>query len=390
MSILPSCDMNYYRCYWFSEIEGVQREVDILISHTDMNHARMVASWYVTNIAHFDDYPINIKEFGSPCFVINHEWNSIQIISSIFTIKQAFKLLTDIGMEITNINSLNNPLDSYLQRIILGMLRKTYGLSNDDPFTMEVEEDIMVDGRFTPTQLIKITDLITHILTDAKELYVKTKWIIGGDNMTIFIKSIEILQQTLNQWDIINAKEQTKKLIGVMEDVEWEYIEYERARDHQVQNQITIPNLNNILAHNQWVSAHKLYELHSSESKKIEQRYQTIYRKVLLKRVTYITWVRGEMSSTVWSRESILHFFIRKFEYMLIFMSYIIAIILESKWNYRYRWNTLYIIWLIGLVFQFTHLIHTRYRYFKLVFLVGWFIFVGILWYFIASNLALI
>jgi len=86
----------------------------------------------------------------------------------------------------------------------------------------------------------------------------------------------------------MNAKEQTKKLIDLMEHVESEYIEYEKARDHKVQSQTTIPNLNTILAHNQWVSAHKLYELQSAENSKVEQRYQTIYRTVLMKWILYI------------------------------------------------------------------------------------------------------
>jgi len=382
--------MNYYHCYWFSEIDGVQREVDILIAHTEMNHARMIASWYITNMSHFDNYPIDIKEFGSPRFTINHEWESIEVISSLFTIKEAFKLLSNIGMEVTSIDSLAHPLKPNLQRIIRGMLRKEFGLSNDDPFTLEVEEDVWENWQFTPTQLIKITDLITHILTDAKELYVKTKWVIGGDNMNLLTKIIEMLQQTLSQWDIMNAKEQTKKLIDLMEHVESEYIEYEKARDHKVQSQTTIPNLNTILAHNQWVSAHKLYELQSAENSKVEQRYQTIYRTVLMKWILYIKWVWSEMSSTVWPHGNILNFFIRKFEYMLIFMSCIMVIILQSWWHHNYWGNSLYVLWLIGMIFQLTHTIHTQRRYLKVAFLSGGMAFIGIVWYLVASNLALI
>jgi len=45
-------------------------------------------------------------------------------------------------MEVTSIDSLAHPLKPNLQRIIRGMLRKEFGLSNDDPFTLEVEEDV--------------------------------------------------------------------------------------------------------------------------------------------------------------------------------------------------------------------------------------------------------
>jgi hypothetical protein len=38
-----------------------------------------------------------------------------------------------------------------------------------------IESDNAIDGEYTPTQLIKITDLVTHILEDSKELYVKAK-----------------------------------------------------------------------------------------------------------------------------------------------------------------------------------------------------------------------
>jgi hypothetical protein len=38
-----------------------------------MNQARMIASWYITNISHFDEYPIDAKEFGSVSVMINHE-----------------------------------------------------------------------------------------------------------------------------------------------------------------------------------------------------------------------------------------------------------------------------------------------------------------------------
>jgi hypothetical protein len=68
-----------------------------------------------------------------------------------------------------------------------------------------------------------------------------------------------------------------------MEQVESEYIEFEKARDHQVESQIVIPNLNTILAHNQRVAADKLYELHSTETHKVEQWYETIYHKVFQK-----------------------------------------------------------------------------------------------------------
>lgn len=382
--------MNYYHCYWFSEINGTQREVDILIAHEDSNHARMVASWYVTNISHFDEYPIDIHEFGSPRFTINHEWEEVEVISSLFTIKEAFKLMNDIGMDITSIDSLSHPLKPNLQRIIRWMLRQEFGISSDDPFTLEVEEDISADGQLTPTQLITITDLITHILQDAKELYVKTKWVIGGENMILFTKSIEMLQQTLGMWDIMTAKEQTKKLIDLMERVEWEYIEYERARDHDVQSQIVIPNLNTILAHNQWVSAHKLYDLQTAENSRVEQWYQTIYRTVLLKWVLYIKWVFNEIWSTVWAHSNIVSYFIRKFEYMIIFMSFIVVILLKS-WAHSHYWgNVLYVIGLAGLALQCSHIIHTQRWYLKLAFLWWWILCSASVWYVIASNLALI
>lgn len=382
--------MNYYHCYWFSEINDTQREVDILVAHTDPNHARMVASWYVTNISHFDNYPIDINEFWAPRFIINHEWEQVEIISSLFTIKEAFRLLTDIGMDVASVDSLAHPLKPGLQRIIWGMLRKELGISNDDPFTAEIEDDVMVNGELTATQLITITDLITHILQDARELYVKTKGVIWGENMILFTKSIEMLQQTLSRGDIMLAKEQTKKLIELMEHVEWEYIEYERARDHQVESQIVIPNLNTILAHNQWVSAHKLYDLQTAENNKVEQRYQTIYRTVFLKWVLYLKWIYSEIWSTVWSHGNILSYFVRKFEYMVILMSSIVVIILESWWHSHYRGNVLYVIGLAWIALQFSHIVHTQRRYLKLAFLWWWIICSMTLWYFIASNLALI
>lgn len=382
--------MNYYHCYWFSEINDTQREVDILVAHTDPNHARMVASWYVTNISHFDNYPIDINEFWAPRFIINHEWEQVEIISSLFTIKEAFRLLTDIGMDVASVDSLSHPLKPGLQRIIWGMLRKELGISNDDPFTAEIEDDVMVNGELTATQLITITDLITHILQDARELYVKTKGVIWGENMILFTKSIEMLQQTLSRGDIMLAKEQTKKLIELMEHVEWEYIEYERARDHQVESQIVIPNLNTILAHNQWVSAHKLYDLQTAENNKVEQRYQTIYRTVFLKWVLYLKWIYSEIWSTVWSHGNILSYFVRKFEYMVILMSSIVVIILESWWHSHYRGNVLYVIGLAWIALQFSHIVHTQRRYLKLAFLWWWIICSMTLWYFIASNLALI
>ena len=382
--------MSYYHCYWFCEIEDDQREVDILLSHNDMNQARMIASWYITNISHFDEYPIDIKEFGNVSFMINHEWESVNVISSLFTIKEAFKLLTDMGMEITTVDSLTHPLKLNLQQIIRWMLRKEFWLSNDDPFTTAIESDESINGELTPTQLIKITDLITHILGDSKELYVKTKGIIGGENMALLTKSIATLQQTLMQWDIITAKEQTKRLIWLMESVEWEYIEYERARDHQIESQIIIPNLNTILAHNQRIAADKLYELHSTEMHKVEQRYQTIYHKVFKKAVLYIKWWRSEISATIWWHGSIVHYFIRKFEYMLIFMSLIVVAILESDWIARYRGNVLFIIALAGFSLQLTHLIHTKHWYTKAWFATFMVIIISMIWYFIASNLALI
>lgn len=382
--------MNYYHCYWFSEINDTQREVDILVAHTDPNHARMVASWYVTNISHFDNYPIDINEFWAPRFIINHEWEQVEIISSLFTIKEAFRLLTDIGMDVASVDSLSHPLKPGLQRIIWGMLRKELGISNDDPFTAEIEDDVMVNGELTATQLITITDLITHILQDARELYVKTKGVIWGENMILFTKSIEMLQQTLSRGDIMLAKEQTKKLIELMEHVEWEYIEYERARDHQVESQIVIPNLNTILAHNQWVSAHKLYDLQTAENNKVEQRYQTIYRTIFLKWVLYLKWIYSEIWSTVWSHGNILSYFVRKFEYMVILMSSIVVIILESWWHSHYRGNVLYVIGLAWIALQFSHIVHTQRRYLKLAFLWWWIICSMTLWYFIASNLALI
>lgn len=382
--------MNYYHCYWFSEINDTQREVDILVAHTDPNHARMVASWYVTNISHFDNYPIDINEFWAPRFIINHEWEQVEIISSLFTIKEAFRLLTDIGMDVASVDSLAHPLKPGLQRIIWGMLRKELGISNDDPFTAEIEDDVMVNGELTATQLITITDLITHILQDARELYVKTKGVIWGENMILFTKSIEMLQQTLSRGDIMLAKEQTKKLIELMEHVEWEYIEYERARDHQVESQIVIPNLNTILAHNQWVSAHKLYDLQTAENNKVEQRYQTIYRTVFLKWVLYLKWIYSEIWSTVWSHGNMLSYFVRKFEYMVILMSSIVVIILESWWHSHYRGNVLYVIGLAWIALQFSHIVHTQRRYLKLAFLWWWIICSMTLWYFIASNLALI
>jgi hypothetical protein len=381
--------MSYYHCYWFSEIWDDQREVDILLAHTDVNQARMIASWYVTNISHFDEYPIDIKEFGSVSMMINHEWESINIISSLLTIKEAFKLLTDIGMEVTAVDSIAHPLKPNLQQMVRGMLRKEFGISNDDPFTTAIESDSS-NGDLSPTQIIKITELITNILHDAKELYVKTKWTIGGENIALLTKDIEMLQQTLAQWDINTAKELTKKLIPIMEQVESEYIEYERARDHEVESQITIPNLNTILAHNQWVSANKLYELHAQEKNKVEQRYETIYHKVFQKSVLYIKWVWSEIAATVWPHGNLVHYLIRKFEYMLIFMSFIIVILLGSDWHARYRWNSLFVIALAGFALQCSHMIHTKHWYIKAWFVLGMMSMMGAIWYFVASNLALI
>lgn len=270
------------------------------------------------------------------------------------------------------------------------MLRKEFWLSNDDPFTMVVESDISDSWEMTPTQLIKVTDLVTHILEDSKELYVKAKWTIGWENMALLTKSIEMLQLTLAQWDIITAKEQTKKLISLMESVEWEYIEYERARDHQVESQITIPNLNTILAHNQRVAADKLYELHSNETHKVEQRYQTIYHKVFEKWVLYLKWWWSEIAATITWHGSIVHYFIRKFEYMLIFMSVVVVFILDSGWHTRYRGNVLFVIALAGFALQLSHLMHTKRWFVKAWFAVITMTVMWIIWYFIASNLALI
>gem|GEM_PF-3193189 len=86
----------------------------------------------------------------------------------------------------------------------------------------------------------------------------------------------------------MSAKEQTKRLITLMEKVESEYIDFERARDHHVESQIIIPNLNTILSHNQWVTADKLYELKAHERSKIEQRYETIYHKIFEKWALYL------------------------------------------------------------------------------------------------------
>jgi|GEM_PF-2966851 len=102
-------------------------------------------------------------------------------------------------MEITSVDSIITPLKPNLQHMIWGMLRKEFGISNDNPFTKKVEEDEATNGELTTTQLIKITDLITHILQDAKELYVRVKGIIGGDSFTLFTRAIEQLQQTLEQ-----------------------------------------------------------------------------------------------------------------------------------------------------------------------------------------------
>lgn len=382
--------MNYYHCYWFSEINDIQHEVDILVAHTDMNEARMAASWYVTNISHFDLYPIDITEFGSVSFMINHEWLPIQIISSLLTIKEGFKLLTDIGMDITSVDSLSHPLKPNLQKIIRWMLRREFGISNDDPFTLETEGDDGEQWELSPTQLIKVTELITHILQDAKELYVKTKGVIEGENFLIFTKNIEVLQQTLSEWNIAIAKEQTKKLIQLMEEIEWEYIEYEKARDHEVQNQITIPNLNTILAHNQWIAAHKLYELQSAENHKVEQWYTTIYHKVFQKAILYIKGVWSEISATVWPHSNIVSYFVRKFEYMLIFMSLIIVLILETDWHTRYRGSVLYVIGLMWFALQCTHLIHSKRWYIKAWVVSSCILLVGSIWYIVANNLALI
>jgi hypothetical protein len=382
--------MKYYHCYWFSQLWDDQHEVDILLGHSDMNQARMIASWYITNISHFDEYPIDAKEFGSVSVMINHEWESINVVSSLFTIKEAFRLLTDIGMEITSVNSLAHPLKENLQKVIRWMLRKEFWLSNDDPFTIVVESDTSDNWEMTPAQLIKVTDLITHILTDSKELYVKAKWTIGWENMTLLTKSIEMLQLTLAQWDILTAKEQTKKLISLMESVEWEYIEYERARDHQVESQLTIPNLNTILAHNQRVAADKLYELHSSEQHKVEQRYQTIYHNILEKWVLYLKWWWSEIAATLKWHNGIVHYFIRKFEYMLIFMSVVVALILESGWHTRYWGNVLFVIALGGFALQLSHLIHTKRGIIKAWFTLLTLSIIWVIWYFIASNLALI
>jgi hypothetical protein len=78
-------------------------------------------------------------------------------------------------MNITDVDSLSHPLKPTIKKIIRGMLRKEYGISNDDPFTLDIESDEPANGELTPTQLIKITELIQHILQDSKELYVKTK-----------------------------------------------------------------------------------------------------------------------------------------------------------------------------------------------------------------------
>jgi len=382
--------MNYFRAYWFTEINWQPQEVDILIANEDMNRARMIASWYITNSSHFEEYPLEISEFGAPTFMINHEWEEIQIISSISTIKEAFKCLTDIGMEITSVDSIITPLKPNLQHMIWGMLRKEFGISNDNPFTKKVEEDEATNGELTTTQLIKITDLITHILQDAKELYVRVKGIIGGDSFTLFTRAIEQLQQTLEQWQIFVAKEQTKKLISTMEKIEWEFIEYERARDHKVQSQITIPNLNTILAHNQRVTAHKLYEVQSAENHKVEQRYQTLYLGILQKTVLYFKWIFHEAKSIVGKNSTIIAFFVKKIEYTLIFISMIIMIILQLQWNRMYWGNTLYVIGIIGISMQWYNLIHIKNNYIKFWVVTVLIAATGIAGYVCASNLALI
>lgn len=382
--------MNYYRAYWYTEVNGQPQEVDILIAHEDLNRARMVASRYITNSSHFEEYPLNINEFGVPSFVINHEWEEIQIISSISTIKEAFKRLSDIGMDIRSVDSLANPLKPNLQHMIRWMLRKEFGLSNDNPFTQTVEEDESINGQLTATQLIKITELISHILQDAKELYVRVKGIIGGDNFTMFTKAIEQLQLTLEQGQIFIAKEQTKKLISMMEKIEWEFVEYEKARDHKIQSQITIPNLNTILAHNQRVTAHKLYETQTAENRKVEQRYQTLYQVMFQKTLNYVRGVVKDAKSFVWSDGVIVKFFVKKIEYTLIFLSMMIMIILQFQWHRMYWGNILYIIGIIGIAMQRYSLVKISNRYIRFGVITVLMLATGVAWFYCASNLALI
>jgi hypothetical protein len=382
--------MSYFHCYWFTIVDDIRREVDILIKHDVANRARMIASRYITNMSHFEEYPLDVREFGTCLYQISHEWELVDIISSVFTIRDGFELLTDIEMSVKWIDSINHPLKDNIKVIIWGMLRKEFGLSNDDPFTLIIEDDDADWDNLSPTQIIKITDLIAHILSDSKELYVKVKWIIGGDGFTQLTRSIEQLQQTLGQGQIMIAKEQTKKLINMMEKIEWEYIEYEKARDHKIQNQITIPNLNTILAHNQRATAHKLYEVESAEKWHVEQRYETINRRVFSKWTLYIKGMRSEMNAIVGPYNNITNYIIRKTEYTLIFMSILLLFALEFDWHRSYRGNILYIIWLIWLALQASHLIHTNNQHLKTWFIIWGWIVVWLIGHMIAINLALI
>ncbi|MFZ2151412.1 MAG: hypothetical protein WAZ12_01015 [Candidatus Absconditicoccaceae bacterium] len=203
----------------------VRHNVDILIESIDINEARRVLEIWGIIMISIKTYPESENNFGKIYLKANCDGKSIRIINYMDDLYESASFFCNIGLEIQEINYLNDPESDIESKKILEEAKIYVDEQKKRMKELMEKKKLQKENIFSNQELVKIRSVIDEAIARGAELVDRTIGIIDIKK----IKKLKDLRGELsklrmgtNQIKIVNACEE---YLNLMENIELEFLE---------------------------------------------------------------------------------------------------------------------------------------------------------------------
>lgn len=211
------------------EQQVVRHNIDILIESSDIIEARRVLeSWGVIMVS-IKEYPQNENTFWKIYLKAKCDWKSIRVINFMDDLHDAAVLFCNVGLDIEEINYLNNPEPATEAKNILEDAKIYVNDQNKRIKEMMDKKKKQKDNVFANKWLIKIRLVIDDVIDRWADIVERTVWIVDGKKLKKFKElkgELSKLKMGTNEIKIASSWEE---YLNLMEDIELEFLEKKKG-----------------------------------------------------------------------------------------------------------------------------------------------------------------
>ncbi len=199
--------------------------LDLLIESEDINNAKKNIEYRWIIAVSITDYKESELKFGNIFLKIKGETQDIRIISNMEEIYDTAVFFYNVGLEISDINYLDNSLD---ETEIQNILKEAKAYVEEDK--KRLKEIIEVKKKkkeylFSNKDIVKIRDVISEVIVRWDETLQRVIWIVDGKDIKKF-KSLRDELSKLRMWtNQIKIIDRWEAYLNLMEKIEIEFLE---------------------------------------------------------------------------------------------------------------------------------------------------------------------